>query len=146
MNNPTQYCTFHVGGLFLGLDVLSVQEVLRASPLSRVPLAPPTVEGLLNLRGQIVTTIDLRRRLGFEPRQADAEPMFMIVRTADGHVSLLVDSVGDVIEVTDESFEAPPETLAPATRSLIRGVHKLPKHLLHLLDPEQATHVSGHAA
>ena len=129
MNNPTQYCTFYVGGLFLGVDVLSVQEVLRASPLSKVPLAPPTVEGLLNLRGQIVTTIDLRRRLGF-----------------DGHVSLLVDAVGDVIEVTDESFEAPPETLAPATRALIRGVHKLPKHLLHLLDPDQATNLSGHAA
>lgn len=146
MNTPTQYCTFHVAGLFLGIDVLSVQEVLRASPLSRVPLAPPTVEGLLNLRGQIVTTIDLRRRLGFAPRAADTEPMFMIVRTADGHVSLLVDSVGDVLELTDETLEPPPETLPPATRSLIRGVHKLPKQLLHLLDPEQATALAAHAA
>jgi len=148
MSATTQYCTFHVAGLFLGINVLSVQEVLRASALTlaRVPLAPSTVEGLLNLRGQIVTTIDLRLRLGFEPRAAEAEPMLMIVRTGDGHVSLVVDSVGDVIEVTDESFESPPETLPAAARALVRGVHKLPRQLLHLLDPEAATDLSAHAA
>ncbi len=141
MNASTQYCTCYVAGLFLGVDVLAVQEVLRASPLSPVPLAPPTVEGLLNLRGQIVTTIDLRRRLGFEPRRADATPMFMIIRSAGGQVAVQVDAVGDVLAVDADTFESPPETLPPAARALILGVHKLPKQILHLLDPDKATAV-----
>jgi purine-binding chemotaxis protein CheW len=144
MNTTTQYCTFHVAGLFLGVDVLSVQEVLRATELARVPLAPATVEGLLNLRGQIVTTIDLRRRLSFEPRAADAEPMFMIVHTADGYVALVVDSVGDVIEVNDETYEPTPETLPATARALVSGVHKLPGRLLHLLDATQAATLPAH--
>jgi purine-binding chemotaxis protein CheW len=146
MSTPTQYCTFHVAGLFLGVDVLSVQEVLRATELARVPLAPATVEGLLNLRGQIVTTIDLRRRLSFEPRAADAEPMFMIVHTTDGYVALVVDSVGDVIEVNDDTYEPTPETLSAPARALVTGVHKLPGRLLHLLDATQAATLPAHAA
>lgn len=142
----TQYCTFHVAGLYLGVDVLSVQEVLRSTELARVPLAPPTVEGLLNLRGQIVTTINLRRRLSFEPRPDDAESMFMIVRTTDGYVALVVDSVGDVIEVDADTYEPTPETLSPASRSLVTGVHKLAGRLLHLLDANQAATLTAHAA
>lgn len=142
----TQYCTFHVAGLYLGVDVLSVQEVLRSTELARVPLAPPTVEGLLNLRGQIVTTINLRRRLSFEPRPDDAESMFMIVRTTDGYVALVVDSVGDVIEVDADTYEPAPETLSPASRSLVTGVHKLAGRLLHLLDANQAATLTAHAA
>lgn len=139
MTPSRQLCTFHVAGLFLGLDVLSVQEVLRARELARVPLAPPTIDGLLNLRGQIVSAIDLRRRLGFPGREPDAVPMFMIVRTLDGQVALLVDTVGDVVEVAPDTFEAPPETVPAAVRTLITGVHKLPQRLLHILDPEQAS-------
>lgn len=143
----TQYCTFHVAGLFLGVDVLSVQEVLRSNhELAKVPLAPSTVEGLLNLRGQIVTTIDLRRRLNFDPRSGDTDPMIMIVRTEDGYVALIVDSVGDVIEVDDESYEQSPETLPATARSLVQGVHKLPGGLLHLLNINQAATLSAHAA
>jgi purine-binding chemotaxis protein CheW len=101
---------------------------------------------LLNLRGQIVTTIDLRRRLSFEPRAADAESMFMIVHTADGYVALVVDSVGDVIEVTTDTYEATPETLPLSARALVSGVHKLPGRLLHLLDANQAASLPAHAA
>jgi purine-binding chemotaxis protein CheW len=144
--STTQYCTFHVAGLYLGVDVLSVQEVLRATELARVPLAPPTVEGLLNLRGQIVTTINLRRRLSFEPSPEDAESMFMIVHTADGYVALVVDSVGDVIEVNADTYEPTPETLSPTSRSLVTGVHKLAGRLLHLLDANQAATLPAHAA
>lgn len=136
----SRYCTFHVAGLLLGIDVLSVQEVLRAGhELARVPLAPPIIEGLLNLRGQIVTTIDLRRRLGFEARPSGPEPLWMIVRGGDGAVALVVDSVGDVIEVDESSFEPPPRTMPAAARGLVRGVHKLPARLLHILDAEAAT-------
>lgn len=146
MSAPRQFCTFQVADLYLGLDVLTVQEVLRARELARVPLAPANVEGLLNLRGQIVTAIDLRRRLGFPLRQADDPPMFMIVRTDDGFLALLVDSVGDVIEVDDATFEAAPDTLSSAMRALIAGVHKLPQRLLHILDARQAAAVPAHAA
>lgn len=134
-----QLCTFHVGALFLGVNVLSVQEVLSARELTRVPLAHGNIQGLLNLRGQIVTAIDLRLRLGFPPRAAGAEPMFMIMRAHEGWFALLVDAVGDVIEVRDDTLETPPETLSAASRALVRGVHKLPSRLLHVLHVENAT-------
>ncbi len=146
MKTPHQLCTFHVAGLFLGLDVLAVQEVLRARELLPVPLAPANVEGLLNLRGQIVTAIDLRRRLGFPNRDVSASPMIMIVRDEDGCVALLVDSVGDVIEVDYATFEPAPDTLPAAMRALLTGVHKLPKQLLHVLDAHEITATSAHAA
>lgn len=146
MSAPAQFCTLRIADLHLGLEVLSVQEVLRAThSLARVPLAPTVVEGLLNLRGQILTTIDLRRRFGLPPRPADIEPMWMIVRPADGPVALVVDSVGDVIELGSDSFEPPPETLPAGARGLVRGVHKLPGRLLHLLDVETATGLPAHA-
>ncbi|HEY3756180.1 MAG TPA: chemotaxis protein CheW [Opitutaceae bacterium] len=143
---PKQLCTFYIADLFLGLDVLAVQEVLRASELARVPLAPRHVEGLLNLRGQIVTAIDLRRRLGLAPRETGAESMFMIVRTDNAFVALIVDRVGDVIEVDPGSFEEPPDTLRGAIRGLLSGVHKLPGSLLHILDADQTAAVPAHAA
>jgi purine-binding chemotaxis protein CheW len=139
MHASRQLCTFHVADLYLGIDVLSVQEILRARELARIPLAPDTIEGLLNLRGQIVTAIDLRRRLGFPRRSADAESMFMIVRTVDGQVALVVDAVGDVLDSAADTFEPPPDTVPDAVRRLIGGVHKLPDRLLHVLDCEQAT-------
>ncbi len=139
MSAPRQLCTFHVAGLYLGVDVLSVQEVLRARELARVPLAPDTIEGLLNLRGQIVTAIDLRRRLGFPARDSGSDSMFMIVRTTDGQVALIVDTVGDVLDVAPDTFELPPDTVPVQVRQLVTGVHKLPQHLLHVLDSEQAT-------
>lgn len=137
MSTARQICTFYIADLYLGVDVLNVQEVLRPQELARVPLAPANVEGLLNLRGHIVTAIDLRRRLGFPPRDRGAEPMFLIVRADDGYVALLVDRVGDVIDVDAATFEPAPDNLPAATRSLITGVHKLPRQLLHLLDATQ---------
>ena len=104
-------------------------------------MAPPAVEGLINLRGQIVLAIDLRRRLSLAGRSAGDLPVNVVVRTTDGAVSLLVDEIGDVIEVEQSSFEASPETLRGAVRSMILGVHKLEHKLLHLLDTERACQV-----
>lgn len=145
MSASRQYCTFFVNNLFLGVEVLKVQEVLRYRETAPVPLASATVEGLINLRGQIVTAIDLRRRLGLPPRPADRAPMNVVLRTDDGAVSLLVDEIGDVIEVEETHFETPPETLAPAARELVRGVFKLQGRLLLVLDPEAATNVPAGA-
>jgi purine-binding chemotaxis protein CheW len=132
-----QYCTFFVRGLFLGLEVTCIQEVIRAQPLTVVPLTSNVIAGLMNLRGQIVTAIDLRHRLGLPAREPDERPINVVVRTPDGAVSLLVDEIGDVIEVDAESFERPPDTLSDEARDLIRGAYKLKGRLLLVLDPSR---------
>src|SRR5713101_5028768 len=111
MADENQYCTFYLDGHYFGLDVLKVQEIIRYQAMTRVPLASPVVRGLINLRGQIVTAIDLRRRLRLQDLPADRLPMNVVVRRDDGPVSLLVDEIGDVLEVSEEVFESPPETL-----------------------------------
>jgi purine-binding chemotaxis protein CheW len=140
-----QFCTFLLDGCLFGVPVPQVQEVIRFQPMTPVPLAPPAVEGLINLRGQIVLAIDLRRRLALPERSEGTLPINVVVRTPDGAVSLLVDEIGDVIEVQASTFEAPPETLRGAARSLILGVHKLERKLLHLLDTEKACQLPEHA-
>src|ERR1700753_3429550 len=118
MTVEQQYCTFTVDGLFFGVEVLQVQEVIRFQQMTPVPLAPAVVNGLINLRGQIVTAIDLRRALGLMDRPAEDLPMNVVVRTDDGVVSLLVDEIGDVLNVDDASFERAPETLSGVAREL----------------------------
>lgn len=146
MSTTKQYCTFYVDGLFLGVDVLRVQEVIRYQEMTRVPLASHVVNGLINLRGQIVTAIDLRRRLALTDRAPDRLPMNVVVRTDDGAVSLLVDEIGDVLEVDDTTFERPPETLTGVARQLVRGVYKLKDRLLLIIDTDQTVDLNGKAA
>lgn len=136
-----QYCTFYLNDQCFGLDVLRVQEVVRHQAMTRVPLAHPMVRGLINLRGQIVTAIDLRRRLNLPDRPADMEPVNVVVETADGAVSLMVDDVGDVLEVDESQFEPSPETLQGCARELIRGAFKLADRLLLVLDLDPAVTV-----
>ena len=102
------------------------------------PLAPPVVRGLINLRGQIVTALDLRRRLELAERPADQLPMNIVVHTDDGAVSLLVDEIGDVLEVPESAFERPPETLKGPARDLVRGTFKVGDGLVLLLDAAKA--------
>lgn len=120
-----QFATFYVDKLFFGIDVLDVQEVLRFQEMSKVPLAPPTIQGLINLRGQIVTAIDMRRRLGLHVRPDGDIPMNVVIRAEDGAVSLLVDEIGDVLDVADEVREPVPENLPHTQRALLAGVAKL---------------------
>ena len=136
-----QFCTFYLDGLLFGVEVCRVQEVIRAQEMTRVPLAPPVVEGLINLRGQIVTTIDLRRRLELQPRPSGEPPMNIVVRTDDGPVSFLIDRVGDVLEVPRGRCEPPPETIQGIARELIREVCKLDGQVLLLLDTDKAADV-----
>jgi len=123
-----------VDDLYLGVEVLQVQEVIRYQEMTRVPLANSVLRGLINLRGQIVTAIDLRRRLELPPRPEGHLPMNVVVRTSDGVVSLLVDEIGDVLEVDSTTFEPTPENFAPAIRDVVRGIHKLKDRLLLVLD------------
>ena len=141
-----QFCTFYINRLLFGVEVETVQEVIQHQEMTGVPLAPEVVAGLINLRGQIVTAIDLRRRLGVRDRPADQLPMNVVVRTGDGAVSLLVDEIGDVVEVEQRDFEEAPDTLACTSRELIRGVYKLKKELLLILDTQRSVNISASAS
>jgi len=105
--------------------------------MTPVPQAPDVIEGLINLRGQIVTAIDMRRRLRLPQRSGEHAPMNIVVRTVDGAVSLLVDEIGDVLDMDSATYERPPDNLDPAAKNLIRGVYKLKDQLLLVLDEER---------
>lgn len=139
---PNQYATFYVGKLLFGIDVQRVQEITRAQEMTPVPLSSGVVRGLINLRGQIITAIDLRRRLGLEERPDGSPPMNVIVHAGSEVVSLLIDRVGDVIETDGARFEEKPDTLRGAIRDLIGGVFKLDRELMLVLDAEKAIQVS----
>ena len=138
-----QFSTFFIADLFFGVDVLHVQEVLRFQPMTPVPQAPDVVEGLINLRGQIVTAIDMRRRLQMEKLGGGQSPMNIVVSTPDGAVSLLVDEIGDVLDMDAANYERPPDNLDPAARELISGVYKMKDCLMLVLDTEKAIDAGG---
>jgi methyl-accepting chemotaxis protein/chemotaxis signal transduction protein len=143
--NKNRFCPFFLAGSYYGVEVSQVQEIVRHQPLTRVPLAPRVVRGLINLRGQIVTALDLRRRLGLSEAPDGLTPRNVVVRTGVGVVSLLVDEIDDVLEAEPGAFERPPETLRGAARDLIRGAYKLRDRLLLILDIDKvlAVHQLG---
>lgn len=140
-----QFATFYLDRLLFGVEVAKVQEVIRYQEMTRVPLASSVVTGLINLRGQIVTALDLRKRLDLAERASNRLPMNVVVRTGDEAVSLLVDEIGDVLELQDEIFESPPETLQGVARELIRGAYKLKDRLLLILDTEKTVTINGNS-
>ena len=141
MAQTSQFCTFYLDKLLFGVELRGVQEVICSLEMTKVPLAPAMVSGLINLRGQIVTAVDLRRRLELEPRPAGTLAMNVVVRSEDGAVSLLVDEIGDVLQLDPADFEAAPDNLSPAARELVRGVYKLKNRLLLVLNPDQTLEV-----
>jgi purine-binding chemotaxis protein CheW len=136
--NLQQFCTFFLKDQFLGVPVQQVQEVIRYQEMTHVPLVPQVIRGLINLRGQIVMAVDLRRRFGMEERPESQLPVNVVVRTEEGAVSFLVDEIGDVLEAEEDSFESTPETLQGEARELVRGVYKLRDRLMLVLDTERA--------
>jgi purine-binding chemotaxis protein CheW len=142
MAQTSQYCTFYLDKQLFGVELKSVQELIHWLDMTKVPLAPAVVSGLINLRGQIVTAVDLRRRLELAPAPPGLPAMNVVVHSEDGAVSLLVDEIGDVLEVEDSTFELPPETLRGTVRSMLLGVHKLSDRLMLVLDTEKACHIA----
>ncbi|CDI02557.1 MAG: chemotaxis protein CheW [Candidatus Competibacter denitrificans] len=134
MADQRQLCTFFLEERFFGIEVERVQEVIRYQTVTPVPLAPAVVRGLINLRGQIVTAIDLRRLLQVEDRADERLPINIVMHARQGIFSLLVDRIGDVLEVDEDSFEHPPDTLDGIARELIRGAYKLQGRLLLVLN------------
>lgn len=127
-------CTFYVRKHFFGIDVTDVQEVIRSQRMTQIPLAKQTVSGLINLRGQIVTVIDMSERLGLLNTGEQEQLIHIIVCTEDGPVSLLVDDIGDVIDVSNDVFETPPENIKGNICHMLKEVCKLDEHLLLILD------------
>lgn len=134
----TQYVTFTIGDALYGIEVLRIEETLGHHSRTPVPLAPVGVAGLVNLRGQVVLTLDIRPRLGLPPLAIDAESMMVVIDVEGESVSLLVDEVGEVLTLDDADFETPPGTLNPGVRELVSGAYKLPTGLLLALDVDAA--------
>lgn len=137
MGEVLQFCTFYLDNLLFGVNVESVQEVLPGQAMTPVPRAHPAVAGLINLRGQIVPAIDLRRRLKLTSPRPPTPSVSIVIRGSGWPVSLLADRIGDVLPVDPALFEPPPETVGGLTRELITGAYKLEEHLLLVLDTER---------
>ena len=143
MIEPHSLVTFKVDGLRFGIDVARVQEVLRATTNTRVPLAPQVIGGLVNLRGEIVVALDMRRRLGLPDAAHDAQRMNLVVRTPEGPISLIVDEIGEVMEPTEDQLERIPDTLRGPVRQYADGVVKATGGPLLILNVERAIDMRG---
>lgn len=129
-----QYATFFLDDGYFGVDVLHVQEILRQQSMTPVPLAPDYISGLINLRGQIVTAMDLGKKLTNRPGASKTDGMNIVVNVHDNIMSLVIDEIGDVIDVKANTIEPVPPTLKKINQKYLRGVCKLDKKLLMLLD------------
>jgi len=136
-------CTFQLDHQWFGIAVERVQEVLPVPSITPVPLAPSAVAGLVNLRGQIVTVIDPRCRLGLPGRPACLSPVMVVVRSEDAVVGLLADEIGEVVEAPPEAFEAAPANLPVQLQQLVPEVCRIPGHLLHVLDLDAVLRVEA---
>jgi purine-binding chemotaxis protein CheW len=133
-----QFATFEVDNQLFGVEVDAVQEVLSYNEYTPVPLAPPAVGGLFNLRGQVIAAVDLRVQLGLARKALQGPVMNVILRGNGEPVSLLVDKIGEVVDLDDDAFEPPPDTLSGSTRELVVGTFKLDGRLMLALDVDHA--------
>lgn len=132
-----QYVTMSIAGQSLGISVLAVQDIIRPRAITSIPLAPPEVAGVLNLRGRIVTAIDLRVRLGLPPQPDKNRCMSIVVPHEDELFCFLVDKVGDVLTLPLSSFEACPANMEKSWREVASGVYSLENKLMVVLDVER---------
>ncbi len=137
----TQLSTFVIDTYLFGVDVALVQEVVRLDQITPVPLAAPSIAGLINLRGEVLTAIDLRLRLGLPAAEGRQEPINVVLRVDEEPVSLLVDRIGGVIDVSQVPFEPTPSTVDERVRDLLSGVYTLPERLLLSLNAERVLDV-----
>lgn len=138
-----RYCTFRVADLDFAIDVMQVQEVLREAEIRPVPLAPEAIQGLVNLRGQVVTVMDLRTRLDLgEVGRPDA-PMYVVVEGGETLVSLVVDLAGDVVEPDPDTHAPLPANLGPRLHAASRGLHRHNGGVFVVLDLERLLELGG---
>lgn len=140
---PEQFLSFMLEEQIFGVPILQVSDVLGPQTITRIPLAPPAVAGAMNLRGRIVTVIDMRACLGRPPRDADQPHMGIVIDLNGELFSLLIDRVGDVLSLAPDTFEHIPATLDPHWRLVATGVHKLEKEILIVLDVDSLLRIAG---
>ncbi len=141
------YVTFRIRDQMFGLPVLRVQDILTPNQIAPVPLAPPEVKGSINLRGRIVTVIDVRIRLGLPERdQKDGQSMGVTVEQDNELYTLLVDKIGDVISLSRELYEKNPGTLDPVWREFSNGVFRLDENLMVVLDIDNLMNLNSEKA
>lgn len=128
------FLTINIDGQMFGIPILQVQDVLGEVKVTRIPLAPPQVMGSLNLRGRIVTAIDVRKCLGLNPLEENKKRMSVVVIHDDELYSLIIDNVGDVLTLQDNEFEQNPATLDITWKSISLGVYRLEQKILVILD------------
>lgn len=138
-----QVCTFRVGQFYCGIPIDVVQEVIQSASFTRAPLAPRAVRGLVAVRGDVLTVIDLRTTLRLAARPAECEPINVVVRCGGEAMSLWVDAIEDVVELDEEAGQEPPDTLVPEVRTFISRVYEVGDRLLLMLDAAQVTDVDS---
>jgi len=141
LENLTEYVTAMIGGQLFGLPIVRVQDVFMPERLTRVPLAPPEIAGVLNLRGRIVTLIDMRRRFGLGKREDSDAPMAIGVESRGESYGLLIDSVGEVLKLDDTAREPNPINLDPRLARVSVGIHRLDGQLLIVVDVDRVLEI-----
>ncbi|MGN6462553.1 MAG: chemotaxis protein CheW [Pseudolabrys sp.] len=142
-NTLREFVTATIGGQMFGLPILRVQDVFVVDRLTRVPLAPAEIAGVLNLRGRIVTIVDMRMRLGLERADAPARLMAIGVEARGESYGLLIDAIGEVMKLDDESCEANPANLDPRLSAVSTGIYRLDGSLLIALDLDKVLEIGG---
>jgi purine-binding chemotaxis protein CheW len=142
----TEYVTVTIGNHLFGLPIFRVQDVFVPERLTRVPLAPPEVAGILNLRGRVVTAIDMRSRLDLGLRAPGAPVMAIGIELNGESYGLLVDSVGEVTPLRDSACEAKPANLDPALGRMAAGIYRLEGRLMVVLDVDRVLDIKSGAA
>jgi len=137
-----RYASFFLNSICFGVPVEKVQEFLEYVDIMPVPLSPPVLPGIINLRGQILTTIDLKARLNLPNDTTSENPMMMVIRTSEGPMNVLVDKIGAILDVDPDLFEKPSETLKPGIQEVTTHVCKLEQQLLLVLDTETIIQIS----
>jgi len=131
------FVSFTIGKQLFGVPILQVQDILKPDSIASIPLAPPEIKGSINLRGRIVTVIDVRVRLGLEPKEDMTDAMGVTVEHNQDLYTLLVDQIGDVVSLSTDKFEKNPGTLDAKWREFASGVFRLEERLMVVLDVER---------
>lgn len=145
-SSEIEYVTFRVGDALVGVDICQVEEINRLVEVTSVPHAPKYIRGVINLRGDVVTVVDLRTVFGMVPVELSSQTRTVIVRSRDEQIGLLVDRIGDVVKARSDALDPPPANLGGLDGRLFKGVYKLEKELLVVLDVEAALVVKPQAA
>jgi purine-binding chemotaxis protein CheW len=140
-SNP--FSTFYVGGCLYGIDVTRVQEVVKPMPITPIPLAPHYVTGLMNLRGQVATSIGLRQ-LFFIEKEESKEFMNVVCKIDGALIAFQVDEIGDVFEVQQKDFEFTPQTVPENVRRFMSGIYKISDTLLSIIDVDKVEKFLNH--